>query len=148
MKLPKITGKTVKDHVEWLRANDCGCCRFHLTDTENYSMYICIGWHDYGEGHVEMSEDGSNPLQKWVPDPDSCRIAWKIGMETFDNAMQCDLDVDFIMPYDENGEVYDTLGEIGEIGNMKGWNALAAEMNRAAKDAVEWQIAYEKRTAA
>ena len=147
MKLPKINGKTVKNHVEWLKANDCGCCHFHLTDTDNYRMHICIGWHDYGEGHVEMSKDGSHPLQKWVADPNSWRIAWKIGMETFNNAMQTDLDVDFIMPYDDNGDVYDTLSEIGEPKTMKEWNAIAAEMNRLAKEVVKWQLDYEKKKA-
>ncbi len=146
MKLPKIDGKTVKDHVEWLKANDCGCCYFHLTDTDNYRMHICIGWHDLGKGHIEMSKDGSYPIQKWVADPNSWRIAWKIGMETFDNAMQCDLDIDFIMPYDEEtGEVFDTEMIIeDDITTMKEWNALAAEMNRSAKEAVKWQIDYEK----
>ena len=141
-KLPKIDGKTVKDHVEWLKANDCGCCRFHLTDTENYRMHISIGWHDYGEGHVEMSKDGSHPLQKWVPDPDSCRIAWKIGMETFNNAMQCDFDVDFFMPDDGNGNVYDTLQEIE--GDSIDWDALAAEMNETAEKVYKWQLALEE----
>lgn len=147
MKLPKINGKTVKEQVEWLKKENCGCYHFHLTDTDNYSMHICIGWHDYGEGHIEMSKDGSHPLQKWVPDPNSWRIAWKIGMETFNNAMQTDLDIDFIMPYDDNGDVYDTLSEIGEPKTMKEWNAIAAEMNRAAKGAVKFQIDYEKKKA-
>lgn len=146
MKLPKINGKTVKEQVEWLKKEDCGCYHFHLTDTDNYRMHICIGWHDYGEGHIEMSKDGSYPLQKWVEDPNSWRITWKIGMETFNNAMQTDLDIDFIMPYDEeSGDVYDTESEIGEITTMKGWNALAAEMNKTATEVVKWQTEYEKK---
>lgn len=147
MKLPKITGKIVKEHYEWLKANDCGCCRFHLIDTDNYRMHICIGWHDYCEGHTEVSKDGSHPLQKWVPDPNSWRIAWKIGMETFNNEMQCDLDVDFIMPCDDEGDVYDTLSEIGEPKTMKEWNAIAAEMNAAAQKVVKWEMDYEKNKA-
>lgn len=134
MKLPKITGKFVKEDVEWLKANDCGCCHFHLTDTDNYRMHICIGWHDMGDGPKE------NNYSHWV-------IAWKIGMETFNNGMQTDFDIDFLMPYDEeSGDVYDTESEIGEITTMKGWNALASEMNKTAKEVVKWQIDYEKKT--
>ena len=134
MKLPKITGKFVKEDVEWLKANDCGCCHFHLTDTDNYRMHICIGWHDMGDGPKEDN------YHHWV-------IAWKIGMETFNNGMQTDFDIDFLMPYDEkSGDVYDTESEIGEITTMKGWNALAAEMNKTAKEVVKWQIDYEKKT--
>ena len=137
MKLPKITGKFVKEDVEWLKANDCGCCHFHLTDTDNYRMHICIGWHDLGDGPKEKD------YHNW-------KIAWKIGMETFNNGMQTDLDIDFIMPYDEKtGEVFDTEMTIeDDITTMKGWNALAAEMNRSAKEAVKWQLDYEKRKGA
>ena len=135
MKLPKITGKFVKEDVEWLKANDCGCCHFHLTDTDNYRMHICIGWHDLGDGPKEKG------YHNW-------KIAWKIGMETFNNAMQTDLDIDFIMPYDEaTGDVYDTENTIEGITTMKGWNALAAEMNKTARETVRWQLDYEKRQA-
>ena len=133
MKLPKIDGKTVKGHVEWLKANDCGCCHFHLIDTDNYRMHICIGWHDLGDGPKEKN------YHNW-------KIAWKIGMETFNNGMQTDLDIDFIMPYDEEtGEVFDTEMIIEDnITTMKEWNAIAAEMNRSAKEAVKWQLDYER----
>jgi hypothetical protein len=135
MKLPKINGKTVKEQVEWLKKENCGCYHFHLTDTDNYRMHICIGWHDLGDGPKEKG------YHNW-------KIAWKIGMETFNNAMQTDLDIDFIMPYDEaTGDVYDTESTIKGITTMKGWNALAAEMNKAARETVKWQMDYEKRQA-
>ena len=134
MKLPKINGKTVKEQVEWLKKEDCGCFHFHLADTDKYRMHICIGWHDMGDGPKEDN------YRHWV-------IAWKIGMGTFNNGMQTDLDIDFFMPYDEeSGDVYDTESEIGEITTMKGWNALASEMNKTAKEVVKWQIDYEKKT--
>lgn len=147
-KLPKIDGKTVKDHVEWLRANDCGCCRFHLIDTDEYRIHICIGWHEFDEtepgpevkvGNCTMSTFKHKPVWK---------TAWKIGMETFNNAMQTDLDVDFIMPYDsDTGDVCDTLTEIGEAKTMKYWNAIAADMNKCAIDAVRWQLEEEAKHA-
>lgn len=134
MKLPKINGKTVKEQFEWLKKENCGCYHFHLTDTDNYRMHICIGWHDLGDGPKE------NGYHNW-------KIAWKIGMETFNNAMQTDLDIDFIMPYDEKtGDVYDTESIMVDMTTMKGWNSLAAEMNRTAKEVVKWQIDYEKKT--
>jgi hypothetical protein len=136
-KLPKIDGKTVKGFVDWLHEKDCGCCHFHLTDSEDYRIHICIGWHEFDD-----AEPGPN--MTFIHKP-VWKVAWKIGMETFNNAMQADLDIDFIMPYDEKtGDVCDTLSEIGEITTMKGWNALAAEMNRTAKEAVKWQFECEQ----
>jgi hypothetical protein len=88
-------------------------------------MHICIGWHDYG---------------------DNCAIAWKIGMESYSNAMQCDLDVDFYMPYDENGNVYDTLTEIGD--GAADFAAIAREMNECAIEVWNFQKGKETRTSA
>lgn len=120
MKIKKINGETVKGYVEWLKSEDMGCCHFNIGDTENYQMHICVGWHDFGDGYA---------------------IAWKIGMETFDNAMQCDLDWDFVMPSDDDGNVYDTLQEI--MGDDIDWDALAAEMNETAERVYKWQLDYE-----
>lgn len=121
MKLPKIKAKDIKSAVEWLRAEDMGCYHFFLTATNKWNMYICIGWHDYGDDY---------------------RIASKIGIQSFNNIMSCDLDVDFDMPYDEiTGDVYDTLEEIGEKPK---YGELAKHLNRLAREVVEFQLDYEK----
>lgn len=128
MKINKINGNDIKNAVADLKACGCGCYHFHLYSTEKHLMHICIGWHNLGDGPAEKG------YSNWV-------IAWKIGMETYQNAMTCDFDLDFIMPYDaETGEVYDTCEEIDEGVD---YNALAAEMNRIAPKVVAYQIEQE-----
>lgn len=88
------TGAWLKERVDWLVKEQCGCCHIEFgTDRRNGLDYsICVGWHDCGAKG-----------DRW-------RIAWKIGRQSVGNAMQCDLDVDFEMPYDpETGDVDDTL---------------------------------------
>ena len=130
-KLPKIDGKTLKGWVEWLREQDCGCCHQKVGDTARHEVDVCVGWHDYGDGPKEKG------YANW-------KIAWKIGWQTFNNAMQCDLDVDFDMPYGESGDVYDTLSEVGEPRTMKEWNALAAVINKTAKEVFECAVGIDR----
>lgn len=121
-KLSKITAQTVKGYIEWLKAEECGCCHFKVGDTENNEIDIVVGWNDFGE--------------KWG-------IAWKIGMQSFNNAMQCDMDLDFLMPYDtESGEVYDTLEGIDEGVD---YNALAKVMNETAEKVYHFQNDIEQK---
>lgn len=126
MKLRRINGKTLKDFVEWLKRENCGCCHFRICDTEEKEMDIVVGWHDYGSG------------EGW-------KICWKIGMQSFDNAMQSDMDIDFDMPYDRiTGDVYDTLEEVC-ARTVRQFRYLAAEINRVARSVVKYQIAEEGR---
>ena len=122
-KLGKIDGKTLKEWVEGLRKDGLGCCHRAVGDTAEHEVDICVGWHNYGDGPKE--KDYAN----W-------KVCWKIGWQTFNNGMQCDFDLDFDMPWpcNEYDDVYDTLAEVGDISTMKAWNALAAEINRTAKD--------------
>jgi len=114
--LRKVTGKWVRESVDWLDAKGCGCCSICYATTAKYRYCVCIGWHDYGD--------------RW-------NIAWKIGRQTRNNAMQCDLDVDFEMPWPCNrqGDVYDTLREIlGPVGPRRiFWDRMAAEMRKDAR---------------
>lgn len=131
--MKKINANTVKDYVKWLKDKDCGCCHFWIENTATKNMSICVGWHNNGEG--------------W-------EIAWKIGMESFNNCMQCDLDIDFEMPYDaESGEVYDTLETIVDFANSDDdilerldYEAIANSMNEAAPKAVQYQIEQERKS--
>lgn len=133
--LGKIDGKTLKGWVAWLREQDCGCCHKAVGLTDLHEVDVCVGWHNYGDGPKD--KDYAN----W-------KICWKIGWQTFNNGMQCDFDIDFDMPCpcNEQGDVYDTVSEIGEIRSMKGWNRLAAEINRTAKDAFECAAEIDKKT--
>lgn len=62
----KIDGKTAKQWYEWLKEENMGCCHLSVGSTSEHDICICMGWHDNGE-------DGE--------------IAWKIGQQSFRNAM-------------------------------------------------------------
>lgn len=76
--LEKVTGKWLKGRYEWLVKEDCGCCHLVFGTTANHEVCVCVGW----------TADG----------PEKYKVAWKIGWQTFDNAMQTDFDIDFDMP--------------------------------------------------
>ena len=142
--LKEVTGKTVKGWYEWLRANDCGCCSVYFEGNDKYRYCVCMGWHDNG-----TDENGK---QQWV-------VAWKIGRQTHNNAMQCDFDVDFEMPYVTEemakahpdlycaGDVDSTLetvecariasgphkGQWGKPAGYLSWEALATQMRKTAR---------------
>ena len=123
-KLNKIKGSMLKAWAKWLKENDCGCCHFRVGDTAKWEMDICMGWHNDGEG--------------W-------KIAWKIGIQSPYNGMQCDMDIDFDMPYDEeSGEVYDTLETIEDIDAVN-YTALARQVNDTAAAVYAWQLEQERK---
>ena len=142
--LAKCTGKWLKGCYKWLVKEDCGCCHLVIGTTAKHNVCVCVGWTDDG------TKDG--------------KVAWKIGWQTFNNAMQTDLDIDFDMPwntkaycdrmnaklkaegkYSRNiryveGEVYDTEETI-ELKEGKttpqgyrDWNALAAYVRKTARN--------------
>lgn len=136
-KLPKIDGKTLKSWYEWLKEQDCGCCHMKIGDTELHEVDICMGWHQFEEDSEKTIPRKIGNTVVYIRECKPVwKIAWKIGWQGFNNGMQCDLDIDFDMPWpcNEYGDVYDTLSEVGEITAMKDWNRLAAEINRTAKE--------------
>lgn len=147
--LAKVTGKWLKGCYKGLVKAGDGCCHIVFGTTAKHNVCVCVGWTDY---------DG-----EW-------KVAWKIGWQTFDNAMQCDLDIDFDMPWNtkeycdrKNAElkakgeyskynryveddVYDTEETI-ELKKGKttpqgyrDWNALAAFVRKTARKV----LAYAK----
>ena len=106
--IAKCTGKWLKGCVDWLVKTQGGCCNLTI-DGDNKDYYcICVGWHDCGA----KGEKG--------PDDDGYRIAWKIGRQSVRNVMQCDLDIDFEMPYNpETGDVDDTLHVLDPLPKTK-----------------------------
>ena len=107
-RIAKCTGEWLKGRVDWLVKTKGGCCHLKFdTDAEN-DYCVCVGWHDCG-AKGEKS-----------PDDDGYRVAWKIGRQSVRNVMQCDLDVDFEMPYsEESGDVDDTLHVLDPIPKTK-----------------------------
>ena len=110
--LRDVTGRFARESVEWLREESNGCCSICFATDDRYNYAVCIGWHYTGSD--------------WV-------VAWKVGRQTTNNIMQCDLDIDFEMPYSaESGDVDDTLETI-EVVNGKpvgycSWGDLASRM--------------------
>lgn len=141
--LSKVTGKWLKGSFKWLVDEDCGCCHVDFAESGTHRLSVCVGW----------TADG----------PKEYKVAWKIGWQTFDNAMQCDFDIDFDMPWNTKeycdrmnarltaeerkrgiryceGDVYDTSnlielrpGRTTPYG-YRDWNALAAHIRKTARE--------------
>lgn len=110
--MPNVDGNLLKAWYTWLKDEDQGCCHKVIAETYNYEICIVVGW-------------SKNYNDKWS-------IHWKIGQQSFNNGMQCDFDIDFEMPYYSNGEVIDTLNEIGDISENFDWDKLAETINETA----------------
>lgn len=141
--LGQVTGKWLKQMYAELVKQDCGCAHIPFSNTANHRVCVCVGW----------TADG----------PKTWKVAWKIGWQTFNNAMQTDLDIDFDMPWNTEaycekmnaqlkargelskynryvvGEVYDTEETIelkpGRTTPVghRDWNALAAFIRKTAR---------------
>ena len=122
-KIAGCTGAWLKGCVGWLVKTKGGCCHLKFdTDAEN-DYCVCVGWHDCGA----KGEKG--------PDDDGYRVAWKIGRQSVRNVMQCDLDIDFEMPYNpETGDVDDTLHVLDPLPKTKrDWEREATLARKAAR---------------
>ena len=143
--LRKLTGKMVREWYAWLMKEQMGCCSIWYESTDKYRYCVCMGWHNLGDGPKEKNYD------HWV-------VAWKIGRQTHNNIMQCDLDVDFEMPFvteemakadkslcegdvDDTEEVVECLTRPNRHGNFpyssprgyRSWDRLAACMRKTAR---------------
>ena len=119
-KIAECTGEWLKGCVDWLVKTKGGCCHLKFgTDAEN-DYCVCVGWHDY----TGDPKDGGSRY----------KIAWKIGRQSVRNVMQCDLDIDFEMPYDpETGDVDDTLHVLDPLPKAKrDWDRKATLARREA----------------
>lgn len=162
-RLRQVTGKWLKDCHRWLVEHDCGCCHIVFGESGTHEVCVCVGWTnvDVDDGPREPFKVGKCTIyprkshEEW-------RVAWKIGWQTFDNAMQTDFDIDFGMPWNTEeyckkmnakltpmqlmrgdryfvGDVYDTEETI-ELKDGKttpqgyrDWNALAAFVRKTAR---------------
>lgn len=124
-RIAEFTGEWLKGCVENLLAHEKegGCCHLKFgTDAEN-DYCICVGWHDCEEIRDRMAID------------DGYRVAWKIGRQSVRNVMQCDLDLDFEMPYNpETGDVDDTLHILDPLPKTKrDWEREATAARKEAR---------------
>lgn len=130
----KLTGKEIKEAVEWLMTEKQGCwSKCMLIDDDDNHWCVVIGW---GEGFDEKDnlkyQDG-----QWA-------ICSKIAKN--DSSLQCDYQFDFTMPYDEkSGDVCDTDNYIGEPDSMAGWNRVAKDLLKTFEDVTkEWAVFCNK----
>ena len=85
--MKKIDAKTLFSQYNWLILENCGCCsRPFFTDEEGREYCFVMGFS-------QCDED-------WV-------INAAVKYHSYNDAMACDYDIDFLYPSDENGEVYD-----------------------------------------
>ena len=120
-KIAECTGAWLKGCVDWLVKTQGGCCHLKFdTDVEN-DYCICVGWHDY----TGDPKDGDSRY----------KIAWKIGRQSIKNAMQCDFDIDFEMPYNpETGDVDDTRHVLDPLPKTKrDWEREAMTARKEAR---------------
>ena len=147
--LKEVTGRWLKGCYKWLVKEEQGCCHIVFGTTAKHNVCVCVGWTDDGTGSQAEGPHYS--------------VAWKIGWQMFDNAMQTDLDIDFDMPWNTKaycdkmnakltkeerkrgvryveGDVYDTEETI-ELKEGKttpqgyrDWNALAAYVRKTARN--------------
>lgn len=79
-----INRKDFKNSVEWVKKNHDGCSYIRVAETKQGDLCLVFGW-DYDEKEVIM----------------------KLAVNTDD--LQCDFDYDWEMPFDEKGNVWDTM---------------------------------------
>ena len=127
MKLAKITGKDVRNALEFLRSNNIGCWHMPvLVRDDGWEYDIVIGWHDVGsEATYPYFDQGY-------------AISWKIGYQSPRNAMQSDMDLDFDMPWSKKtGDVWGDANEMPFCETDEQFKDVADEINRVAKTIVE-----------
>lgn len=91
--------KRFEDAVNHMVTLKEGCYFWWLdTDNEGNNWALVIGWQDgYEEDESDDLSDGT-----W-------HLAAKIAYQPYNSIMQCDYDIDWIMPYDKKtNEVWDT----------------------------------------
>jgi len=127
-----IKGKDLKGCVDWLMAEKCGCCHFHLlTDDKGRKWSVVVGWSDgFEENEEDYFSDGTY------------QICTKIAYQESNNIMQCDFDIDFTMPYnEETSEVCDTCSSISRSVD---WSELAEELLKEFKEVTDEFAFFEE----
>lgn len=111
-KFPKAVKDLIKHHKEG------GCIYFPLGNADHKDWAIVIGW--------QPSED---------PDDEYCydgfRLAAKLAYQPDNSMLQCDFDVDWLLPINDEGDVDDTV--MIELYPNANLDAVAKEIWRSAQ---------------
>ncbi len=101
---PETLAKDIKDAVEWLIEEDCGCVTLKLDDR----LAVCVGWSDGFDPDDETVIHGK---------PASFAIVAAIKVWTSDDLRT---DIDWIdAPWHKNGNVFDDSISIGRNNNYE-----------------------------
>lgn len=137
IKAMKLTARQVQDSVAWLLKENCGCCHFKVCDTKLWEVDAVIGWHKTEKDDPNSSRN----TEVYV-------IAWKIGMQSFNNGMQCDMDIDFQLPWNEDGDCIggetEICGEHDKGITFKAASAIAKDIRAEAKRIARIQKELER----
>ena len=95
----ELTEKITKAIKEMRSSHDNGTYHWYLgQDKDNNDWAIVLGWQDGYE--EDKNDDCTNGT--W-------RICIKLAFQPSNSMLQCDYDIDWLMPYDKKtGDVYDT----------------------------------------
>lgn len=125
----ELTEKICKAIKEMRLSHDNGTYHWYLgQDDNNNDWAIVLGWQD---GYEEDKNDDCTV--------DTWRICIKLAYQPSNSMLQCDYDVDWLMPFNKkNGEVYDTNYPIYPNSNV------ALYVHYLLKDAVNFKIIKRK----
>lgn len=95
----ELTEKITKTLKEMRSSHDNGTYHWYLgQDKDNNDWAIVLGWQD---GYEENKNDDCTV--------DTWRICIKLAFQPSNSMLQCDYDIDWLMPYNKKtGDVYDT----------------------------------------
>ena len=137
MKTRRLRWTTLREAVGALMDRKGGCFHYTIWDDGENDWAIVIGF----------LEDGCND-PGFFSDGNGCGLHYKIAYQSKNSATQCDFDVDWTMPFDEEtGDVDDTCTQVWKPDTSKGWRILADEINDAANRVVNDEIDMRKKKA-
>ena len=121
----KVTGKQLKDWADWLKKEQCGCCHLWLVQDDNRNDWaIVMGWQD----GFDEKENGFYQQGTW-------NICIKVAYQSHNSIMQCDYDIDWLMPV--CNEFGDVDGAELSIEAGVNWDKLADYLNKEAERIVK-----------
>lgn len=140
-RLPAITPKELKEAVEWLWENKCGCYHKRLWTDDGREWDIVVGWHDHGR---EKSNDFAYFYREDHGDLESWYITGGIRFQTPNNGMTTDMDIDFLIPWFPGGDCYDLSLDIRRPrGGKSYWRCDAAMLNAYAREIYRMRKEFE-----
>ena len=135
-RIPTITPKELKETVEWLWKNKCGCYHKLLwVDDVGREWDIVVGWMDWGRDKGADPEEFKEFYREDEGQWSSWFITGGIRLQTPNNGMTTDMDIDFLIPWFDTGDCYDLSFRVNRPYKGKSsWRSNAAQLNRYARD--------------